>query len=471
MLHRFDGRFDLEGRQLGILTGLLFVGVLMGALDLAIIGPALPAMQAQFELTERQLAWLFNIYVLFQLVGTPLLAKLSDRFGTRAIYMASIGAFATGSLLLVMSPWPQGLFVGRAIQGFGGGGIFPVAAAVIGQMFPTEKRGGVLGLLGAVFGLAFLLGPILGGLLLPFGWQWLFLINLPIAAMLIAGAWILLSPARPATGAAKAFDWRGALSLSVALTTMTIAVTNIDSAHLATSVASINVWPWAACCAIFAPVFWRIERRAADPIVRPAFFENRQISLTALISLGIGTLESGTVFYPLLAVSAIGVSDAVAAWLLVPGVVVTTIAAPVIGMLIERLGTRNLIVAGLGCLFTGILMYGTLEITVVTFIAAGMIAGLGFGAAHGAPLRVILLNETGPDDRTAGQGVLNVSLSIGQLLGAAIVGGIAASRGGGTTGYQTAFGTLAAFTGLLLFVGLLLKSRAAERAANEAARA
>ena len=85
-----------------ILLALLFVGVLMGALDLAIIGPALPAMQAEFGMNDRQLSVLFNAYVLCQIVGTPLLAKLSDRFGAQAIYIFSIGCFAAGSLLIVI---------------------------------------------------------------------------------------------------------------------------------------------------------------------------------------------------------------------------------------------------------------------------------------------------------------------------------------------------------------------------------
>ena len=119
---------------------LLFVGVLMGALDLAIIGPALPAIQADFGMNNRQLAWLFNVYVLMQLVSTPLLAKMSDRFGRRSIYVLSVSGFALGSLLLVVAPTLEFLMLGRAIQGFGAGGIFPVAAAVRGDVDQPVAR-------------------------------------------------------------------------------------------------------------------------------------------------------------------------------------------------------------------------------------------------------------------------------------------------------------------------------------------
>ena len=111
----------------------LFVGVLMGALDLAIIGPALPAIQADLGLNTRSLAWIFNIYVLFQLMGTPLMAKLSDRYGRRSVYVLNLALFGLGSLILAVAPSFEVLLVGRAIQGLGAGGIFPVASAVIGE--------------------------------------------------------------------------------------------------------------------------------------------------------------------------------------------------------------------------------------------------------------------------------------------------------------------------------------------------
>ncbi len=145
------------------ILALLFVGVLMAALDIAIIGPALPSIQATFGVDERALTWVFSIYVLMNLVGTPLMAKLSDIYGRRNIYVMDVALFGLGSAIVLVSPSFGVLLLGRAIQGLGAGGIFPVAAAVIGDTFPPEKRGGALGLIGAVFGLAFIVGPILGG--------------------------------------------------------------------------------------------------------------------------------------------------------------------------------------------------------------------------------------------------------------------------------------------------------------------
>jgi len=455
----------MESGQLNKVLALLFVGVLMGALDLAIVGPALPAMQTDFGMNNRQLSWLFNIYVLFQLVGTPLLAKMSDRYGRRTIYMLSVSGFAAGSLLLVVSPSVEFLLAGRAIQGFGAGGIFPVAAAIIGDTFPAEKRGGALGLMGAVFGLAFLVGPVLGGILLQFSWHWLFLINLPIAAVILIFAWRLL----PAAGASelKPFDWRGALSLSMALAGLAVAVTNFDSSNPGDSIASLEVWPWLLLMAVLLPVFWRVENRAQDPIVKPSFFQSGQIRLTMIIAGGIGTVESSSVFFPALAVAGLGVTESTAAWLMLPSVLAMTIASPLVGKMLHSVGSRLIVQLGLACVLIGVLMYSLLELTTALFIIGGIIAGFGLAGLLGAPLRYIVLNEAQPEDRASAQGLLTVFLAVGQLLGAAIVGGVAASKGGGVVGYQSSFVVLATLTGVILLVAFLLKSQREEQSNGE----
>ncbi len=129
----------MEDKKRNQILLVLFIGVLMGALDIAIVGPALPAIQKTFGVGERTLAWMFSIYVLFNLIGTPLMAKLSDLFGRRMVYVLDVSLFAAGSLLVALSPSFSVVLVGRAIQGFGAGGIFPVASAVIGDTFPARK--------------------------------------------------------------------------------------------------------------------------------------------------------------------------------------------------------------------------------------------------------------------------------------------------------------------------------------------
>ena len=447
----------MQQQNLKAIMALLFVGVLMGALDLAIIGPALPAMQSEFGLDNRNLSWLFNVYVLAQLIGTPLFAKASDRYGRRSVYMVCVTGFGLGSLLLVIAGNYETLLAGRAVQGLGASGIFPVAAAVIGDTFPKEKQGGALGLIGAVFGLAFLIGPVLGGILLRYAWEWLFVINLPIAAGLLIAAWRLL----PAEGKAAnvPFDWQGGVLLTVLLFGIAVGVTNLDTTDVADSLASLSVWPWLLTGLVLLPVFWRAEKRAPDPIVRPSFFDARQIRLVMLIAAGVGTVECAQVFFPALGVAALGVPESTAAWLMLPGVFVMMVVSPLAGKVVDRIGPVRVIQGALAIVLAGLAIYAFSHINYVTFIGGGMIMGVGIAALLGAPLRYVVLQEARAEDRASTQGLLNIFLAIGQLGGAAIVGSVATSAGGGSEGYQLSYAVLAGLALLIGLIGLLLQNK------------
>ena len=436
----------------------LFAGVLMGALDIAIIGPALPAVRDAFGVDERAASWMVTIYVLFNLVGTPLMAKLSDRFGRRSVYAWDVGIFAAGSLVVAVAPGYGGVLAGRAIQGLGAGGIFPVASAVIGDIFPPERRGSALGLIGAVFGVAFLLGPILGGLLLMLGWPWLFLINLPIAALVILGALRVL----PRSGAVepRPFDWGGMLLLATSLTALAVALNQLDAADLVASVTSVAVWPLLVLAAATAAGFLAVERRAADPVIRPGLFRSRQVGIVSGLSLGAGLTESAVIFVPALLVATFGVSASRAAFMLLPIVVAMGVGAPALGWLLDRVGSRIVVVASAGLIAAGMAMVAVYHASLWLFYGAGMAIGVGLAGLMGSSLRYVMLNEAPRADRGAAQGILTVFISIGQLAGAAVLGALIASESGG---YGTAFMLVAAVMGLLTLSGLGLRSRSAER--------
>jgi len=441
------------------LLPLLFTGVLMGALDLAIVGPALPAIQADFGMTSRQLAVLFNAYVLCQMIGTPMLAKFADRVGPRLAYLVSIGFFAGGSLLLVIAPDPWVLYLGRSLQGFGGGGIFPIAAAVIGNTLPSRERGPALGILGTVFGLAFLVGPIMGGLLLPYGWQWLFLVNLPIAAVLMAGAYRVLPAA--AGSARKPLDIGGIATLSVALAALVLFVSSLDTRELLRSLLSGRSALAAGVLVVLVPVFWRIENRAADPIVRPGLLRSRPVATASLIGTCIGAVQSGGAFYPALAIAAIGVTPSTASWMLLPGVLGAIIASAVAGRLINRISTRTIVTVSVLMVVCSLLIFGLAHISVASFILASVLGSTGLGGVQGAPLRMVIIDNSLPNERGTAQGLLSNFTSMGRLVGAALVGSIAASAGSGVVGYQAAFLGMTVVAGIMLALGLTLSARAA----------
>ena len=190
----------------GRLLPALFIGVFMAALDTSVIAPAIPALRASFDLDNRQVALVMTVFILCSLCSTAPLASLGDRHGRRPVYMACISLFAVGSLVIALSTSFWALLMGRAIQGVGSGGIIPTASAVIGDAFAQKERARALGLIGATYGMAFVLGPPLAGLLMVVAsWQWIFAANLPIAALVL---WMALrampdsSPTRCATSRA-----------------------------------------------------------------------------------------------------------------------------------------------------------------------------------------------------------------------------------------------------------------------------
>lgn len=459
------GRFliAVDNRTRNRLLLVLFVGVLMGALDIAIVGPALPAIQADFGVDDRALAWVFAIYVLFNLVGTPLMAKLSDVHGRRNIYVFDVSMFALGSLVVAFSPTFPALLAGRAIQGLGAGGIFPVASAVIGDTFPVEKRGGALGLIGAVFGVAFLVGPILGGVILAaLNWHWLFLINLPIAVGLFIVSWRLLPATRPQLR--LPFDWVGMVVLTILLASLAVGLNQVDTANLGQSVASVQVWGSLLLAAVLVPVFIVAERRARDPVLDLNLFANRQIALVNGLAVLSGLAEAAVVFVPSLLVAAFGVTEYAASFMLVPIVLVMAVGSPVAGRMLDRVGSRTVVLTGTSLVTTGMALVGLLPISLAMFFAAAALVGLGLASLLGAPLRYITLNEAPLSERAAAQGALALSTRVGQLTGGALVGAVAASRGGGVDGYQDAFLLLAAFSLAFAFASLALKGRAQEMA-------
>ncbi len=445
----------------------LFLGVLMGALDIAIVAPALPSIQKFFGVGDRALTWTFTIYVLFNLIGTPLMAKLSDLFGRRSIYVLDVTLFAIGSLVVALSP--SNLFAvllaGRALQGLGAGGIFPVASAVIGDTFPPEKRGSALGLIGAVFGLAFLVGPILGGIILSFtGWEWLFIINLPIALVVIFMGLKLLPSTRPE--AQRPFDMLGMLTLGVLLASLAYGLNQIDTQNFIGSLTSLNVWPFLLGAVVLIFVFVQFEQNAEDPILNLRLFKSRQTVLASFLSAGAGLGEVGMVFIPSLAVAAMPaiINKHTASYLLMPVVLAMAVGSPLVGRLLDKFGSKAVVLAGTVLLAIGMLMLSNSSWTSVLwlFITAATVIGFGLSSLLGAPVRYIMLNEASTADRTSAQGLIALFTSVGQLTSSALVGAVAASMGGGVTGYGTAYLVIGVIAAVMVVLSLGLKSREQE---------
>ena len=440
---------------------ILFLGVLMGALDIAIVGPALNPIKAFFGASGRVMTWIFTIYILMNLIATPFLAKLSDQYGRKSIYLISIVLFSAGSLVVASSPTIGMVIFGRAIQGFGAGGIFPVASAVIGDTFPPEKRGKALGLIGAVFGIAFVIGPVVGGTLLMLGWQAIFLINLPISIVLLylAAKYLPSSSPREKTS----FDVVGTLITSLMLGAFVFGVNNLDTGHLMKSFLTVQVYPFLLGAFLLMLGLIVVEKKSKNPIISPMLFRTKQLNITHVLAFGAGFSEVILVYLPMLAISSFGVSPSISSFMLIPSVMAMAVGAPTFGRMLDKQGSKSVIILGTITLTLGMLFLAIFTHNLAAFYITTVIIGFGLSALLGAPLRYILLNETNANLRSSAQGLMTIFGSAGQLVSAAVIGAVISSGQYSVMSFSHAYRSIGVFSIVLVVLSFLLKNKEQER--------
>jgi EmrB/QacA subfamily drug resistance transporter len=412
--------------------------------------------------TDKQnISWIFSIYILANLTGISLMARLSDLFGRRKIYIIALTIFSLGSLVVAISHNLNILLTGRAIQGFGASGIFPVASAVVGDIFPPEKRGRALGLIGAVFGIAFILGPVIAGVVLKFFiWNDLFFLNLPIAALLIYLSSKLL-PDEPVSKVTE-FDWKGILLLGILLASFAFGINGIRADSFIESLLSMRVIPYLAISVISIIALIATEKKSASPVVNPRLFMVRQIRITGLIAIGTGIFQASFVFLPSMAISSFGVSTAAASFMLLPIVFATAIGSPISGRLLDKFGSRLLVFSGLLLASAGFLTISLSAGQKAIYYFGGILLGFGFSILSGSALRYIMLNEVSGSERASTQGLVTIFVSIGQILGSAVIGALLASFSLPDKGYRTVFILIFIVAMALVVLSISLKNRDSE---------
>ena len=282
------------------------------------------------------------------------------------MFVESLAVFGVGSLVAAAAWSLPLLLLGRAVQAFGAGGLLPVAAAVIAETVPIERRGRTLGLIGAVFGVAFLFGPLLGGLLLRSSWRWLFLVNVPVVLALMAvGARLLPQVVR---SEARRFDALGAVVLAIVLAALVAGIGQLDTTALAASVQSLRVWPCFAVLAVGVPVLWasREARRRSGSIACVA--RSPQLRVVGAIAIAVGSVEAGMVFLPDIAVLNFGVDAATASLTMLPLVLTLGLGAPLAGWLLDRVGPRIVVQIGLALTVAGLLLVRSVAARLAQFL-------------------------------------------------------------------------------------------------------
>jgi EmrB/QacA subfamily drug resistance transporter len=259
----------------------VMLGLFLGALDQTIVGPALPTIVTQLSGNDYYV-WAVTIYLLTSTISVPFWGKLSDIYGRKPIFMIGIVIFLIGSALSGLSQNMGMLILFRGIQGIGAGSLFPVALSIIGDMFSPAERGRYQGLFGAVFGVAFVAGPLIGGWLTEnAGWHWIFYVNIPIGIIALAVIQRLL-PTVKTKNATRNFDILGGVIFTIATTAFLVGLTYKGLTNDATG--TLYDWTdWQVGGLIVAGLigyvlFVLAEARAKEPIVPLDLWRSRAYS-------------------------------------------------------------------------------------------------------------------------------------------------------------------------------------------------
>ncbi len=413
-----DPALGLSRRAKLEILGAVMLGMFLSALDQTIVGPVLPKIVSDLNGTDFY-TWAVTIYLLTSTVTVPIYGKLSDLYGRKPILIFGIGLFLAGSALAGLSQEMWQLVLFRGIQGLGAGALFPIALAVIGDLFTPAERGKYQGLFGLVFGSAFLLGPAIGGALTDnFSWHAIFYVNLPIGAIALFVIWRLLPNIKHVERAGQ-IDYLGVATLVLALVPILIGFTVAETDGLGAPV----VWAWIGAGLLFLVAFVFIERRAKDPVVPLHLFRNRTFSFS-MVSIFFATFGFGAViiFLPLYFLIVEGVSYTDSGYRLLPfmfGLILASIAS---GQIVSRTGRyKPVILIGIVTLTLGMalmtqLRAGTDDLMLAIWM---FIAGLGVGPTF-AVFTIVVQNSVPFKEMGAATSDLTLFRQIGTTVGIAV---------------------------------------------------
>jgi EmrB/QacA subfamily drug resistance transporter len=373
-----DPALGLDRRTKFEILGAVLLGLFLGALDQTVVGTALPRIVTDLGGNEYY-TWAVTIYLLTSTITVPFYGKLSDLYGRKPMLIGGISLFLVGSALSGLSQEMWQLILFRGIQGLGAGSLFPIALAVIGDLFTPAERGRYQGLFGAVFGVSFLIGPWLGGFLTDsISWHWVFYVNLPIGLVSLLVIWRLMPNVRH-PDVSRNLDYLGALVFAVAIGFLLVGLTNKQSGDWG----ELTVGGFIGIGLLLSALFVFIESRAKEPIVPLGLWRDRtyasSLLATFLISFG---FFAAVIFLPRWFQVVRHESAMASGYMLLPLLVGLIGSSIVSGWLVSRTGRyKPIILTGIALMTVGLGLMTQLraETDVVALWAWMFVAGLGIG--------------------------------------------------------------------------------------------
>ncbi|MCC3377503.1 MDR family MFS transporter [Cohnella sp. REN36] len=405
-----------------VVAGLL-LGLFMSALDQTIVSTAMTTIIKKLGGLDK-FVWVYSAYMIAMVVATPIFGKLSDMYGRKRFFLAGVFLFIAGSVLCGTAFNMEQLIVYRAIQGIGGGALMPIVFTIIFDLFPQEKRGKMMGLFGAVFGLSSVFGPILGATITDnISWRWIFYINVPIG--LLSFLFILSAYHESKNHRKASIDWLGALLLAGGILCLMFGL----------ELGGSEGWAWSAwntvslfvAAGVLLLLFLVAERYAKDPIIALQLFGKRLFTSSMMISfLYGGVMIASATYIPLFIQGVFHKTATQTSTVLIPMMLGVVVSSQIGGRVVGKLRFRDVMVVSALTLIVGSTLLGfvmdlsTSRLVITLFM---IVIGLGMGVSFSL-LNISTLGSVPPQYKGSASSLITFFRTIGSALGVTVFGAL-----------------------------------------------